>query len=198
MAAEQIALPPPDREGGAPLAAALFRRRSLRAFGSRTLSAAELGQLLWAAQGQSEPGEGLRTCPSAGALYPLVAYAATSGGLFRYLVSAHALEEVLPRDLRADLAGAALGQEEIAHAPCVLVFTALQARTTRKYGERGIRYVHMEAGHAVQNALLTATALGLAAYPAGAFDDARVAGLLRLGPKETPLYLVPVGALPAC
>jgi SagB-type dehydrogenase family enzyme len=92
------------------------------------------------------------------------------------------------------LAPAELGQEEVAHAPCVLVFAAVLARTTRKDGERGVRYVHMEAGHAAQNVLLTATALGLAAYPVGAFEDARVAEMLRLGRGEAPVYLVPVGA----
>jgi SagB-type dehydrogenase family enzyme len=108
-------------------------------------------------------------------------------------VEEHALEQVSARDLRADLAAAALGQEEVAHAPCVLVFTAILARTTRKYGERGVRYLHMEAGHAAQNVLLTATALGLAAYPLGAFEDARVAQVIHLGRGEAPVYLVPVG-----
>jgi len=193
MAAEVITLPAPDREGGMSLAAALACRRSVRAFGARALRPLELGQLLWAAQGETESREGLRTSPSAGALYPLVTYAATAQGLFRYLVHTHGLEAVLSGDLRADLAAAGRGQEEIEHAPCVLVFAAVQKRTTGRYGERGIRYVHMEAGHAVQNVLLTAQALGLAAYPVGAFNDARVAKLLHFGPNEVPLYLVPVG-----
>lgn len=194
MAAQRIALPPPDRAGGMPLAAALDRRRSVRAFAARALAPQELGQLLWAAQGEVDARDGVRTAPSAGALYPLVVYAATADGLFRYVVEAHALERVSARDLRADLAAAALGQEEVAQAPCVLVFAAVLSRTTRKYGERGVRYVHMEAGHAAQNVLLTATALGLAAYPLGAFEDARVVEVLRLGRGEAPVYLVPVGA----
>jgi SagB-type dehydrogenase family enzyme len=187
-------LPPPERESGMPLAAALSRRRSVRAFAGRALSPMELGQLLWAAQGESDARDGLRTSPSAGALYPLLVYAATADGLFRYVTKRHALEHVASRDVRADLAAAALGQLELAQAPCVLVLTAVFARTTRKYGERGVRYAHIEAGHAAQNVLLTATALGLAAYPVGAFDDAQVGGLLQLGHGEAPLYLVPVGA----
>lgn len=194
MAAERIALPPPDREGGTTLAAALVRRRSVRAFAARPLAPAELGQLLWAAQGVSDARDGARTAPSAGALYPLVLYAATADGVFRYTVEEHALERVSARDARGDLAAAALGQAEVAGAPCVLVFTAVVTRTTRKYGERGERYVHLEAGHAAQNALLAAAALGLAAYPVGAFEDMRVVQVLRLGRSEAPLYLVPVGA----
>lgn len=194
MAADRIKLPPPDRIGGTPLAAALQERRSVRAFAARALAPAELGQLLWSAQGEADARDGVRTAPSAGALYPLVLFAATANGVFRYVVEEHALERVSSRDLRGDLAAAALGQQEIAEAPCVLALVAVVTRTTRKYGERGERYVHMEAGHAAQNALLTATALGLAGYPVGAFEDARVAQLLRLGRSEAPLYLVPVGA----
>jgi SagB-type dehydrogenase family enzyme len=194
MAAERIALPPPDRAGGMTLAASLARRRSVRAFATRALSRAELGQVLWAAQGEADARDGARTAPSAGALYPLVVYAATAEGVFRYVVEEHALERVSGRDLRVDLAAAALGQAEVAEAPCVLVFGAVVTRTTRKYGERGERYAYMEAGHAAQNALLAATALGLAAYPVGAFEDARVVQVLKLGRSEAPLYLVPVGA----
>lgn len=194
MSTERIGLPAPERESGMPLAAALARRRSVRAFAPRALTLAELGQLLWAAQGANDPDEGLRTCPSAGALYPLVIYAAIEQGLFRYAVGAHALDRICSDDLRGELAAAALGQYEIARAPCVLVIAAVAARTTRKYGERGVRYVYMEAGHAAQNALLAAAALGLAAYPVGAFDDERVGRLLRFGRGEAPVYIVPVGA----
>jgi SagB-type dehydrogenase family enzyme len=177
------------------LAAALARRRSMREFADRALGRSELSQLLWAAQGVSDGPTGLRTAPSAGALSPLFAYAALAEGLYRYVASTHVLEEVVARDLRSDLAIAALGQQEIAHAPCVLVLTAVFARTTRKYGERGVRYAWLETGHAAQNVLLAATALGLAAYPVGAFDDAQVAKLLRLTRDEAPLYLLPVGVL---
>jgi SagB-type dehydrogenase family enzyme len=194
---ERSTLPPPDVDGGLPLAAALARRRSVRAFAARPLTVYEIGQLLWAAQGESDPREGKRTPPSAGALYPLAVYAATADGLSRYVPEAHALERLSPRDRRAELAEGALGQHEVAQAPCVLAFTAVVARTTRKYGERGVRYVHMEVGHAAQNVLLAAAALGLAAYPVGAFDDARVGELLQLGRGEAALYLLPVGAPPS-
>lgn len=193
MAAERIALPPPDRAGGMTLAEALAQRRSVRAFAAHPITRAALGQVLWAAQGEADARDGVRTAPSAGALYPLVLYAATAEGAFRYVVAEHALERVSSRDLRGDLAAAALGQAEVAEAPCVLVFAAVVTRTTRKYGERGERYVYMEAGHAAQNALLAATALGLAAYPVGAFEDARVVQVMKLGRSEAPLYLVPIG-----
>jgi SagB-type dehydrogenase family enzyme len=69
-----------------------------------------------------------------------------------------------------------------------------QARSTRwKYGERGQRYVYIEAGHAAQNLLLQATALGLGAVPVGAFHDEQVEKLLKLPKDQRVLYLIPVG-----
>jgi nitroreductase len=98
MDAEGIVLPSPERDGGMTLAAALDRRRSVRAFAARPLSLAELGQLLWATQGVSDASEGRRTAPSAGDLYPLVLYAATAEGVFRYGVAGHALERAAARN----------------------------------------------------------------------------------------------------
>ncbi len=72
--------------------------------------------MLWAAQGRTDAREGLRAAPSAGALYPLMVYAATSGELWRYIVQAHAIERVFSRNLRADLAAAALGQRGVGGA----------------------------------------------------------------------------------
>ncbi|MCS7130600.1 MAG: nitroreductase family protein, partial [Archaeoglobaceae archaeon] len=70
--------------------------------------------------------------------------------------------------------------------------TAIYERTTKKYGERGIRYVHIEVGHAAQNVLLQATALDLGAVPVGAFDDGRLKILLNLTVEE-PLYIIAIG-----
>jgi len=75
---------------------------------------------------------------------------------------------------------AALDQEAIGSAPAVFVFSAVYERTAAKYGDRASRYVHIEAGHACQNLLLQATAQGLASVPVGAFDDQRVAEVVKL------------------
>jgi SagB-type dehydrogenase family enzyme len=182
----------------AQLGEALQRRRSVRAFGKRQLSLQQVAQLLWAAQGYNDPS-GLRTAPSAGALYPLELLLVTgdvtalSAGVYRYRPQQHTLDRLAGDDRRVPLAQAALGQSWIADSAAVLVITAIYERTTRKYGERGRRYVHIEVGHAAQNALLQAAALGLGAAVVGAFDDAAVARLLELPTSEVPLYLLPVG-----
>ena len=75
----------------------------------------------------------------------------------------------------------------------MLVFTAVERRTTRKYGSRGLRYIHIEVGHVSQNVFLEATALGLGAVVVGAFEDDAVRELLQLPEGEAPLYLMPLG-----
>ena len=78
-------------------------------------------------------------------------------------------------------------------AAAVFAVSAVYKRTTAKYGERGIRYAHMEAGHAAQNLLLQAVVLGLGSVLVGAFSDEKVRQVLMLNATETPLYLIPVG-----
>lgn len=186
-------LPPPMRQGRVSLEEALARRRSVRAFARKPLSPAELGQLLWAAQGISHP-QGYRTAPSAGALYPLETYVATEAGFYHYEPRLHQLRRHSERDLRPALSKAALSQEAIREAPAVFVIAAVYERTAQKYGPaRSERYVHLEAGHAAQNLLLQAVALGLGGVPIGAFDDAQVQRSLSLPTDHRPLYLIPVG-----
>lgn len=174
------------------LTAALASRRSVRDFTSEPIDAAHLAQLLWAAQGISS-SEGLRTAPSAGARYPLTVYAVQPAGLYRYEPSGGRVVRLLDDDLREPLARAALGQSWLATAAVVLVVTGNVGRTAERYGDRAERYVQLEAGHAAQNVLLQATALGLAATPVGAFEDDEVARLIALPDDEQPLYLLPVG-----
>ena len=67
-------------------------------------------------------------------------------------------------------------------------------RTRFKYGQRGYRFALLEAGHLVQNVLLAATALDIAAVPVGGFYDRRLADVLMVdGINEAPLYVVPLG-----
>jgi len=56
-----------------------------------------------------------------------------------------------------------------------------------------VRYVHMEAGHAGQNLLLQAVALGLGGAIVGAFDDTQLHRLLDLPEDERPLALIALG-----
>lgn len=189
----QIArLPPPDPKGSMPLEQALAGRRSRRYFKEEPLSLEEIGQLLWSAQGVTSE-EGLRAAPSAGAMYPLETYLACAEGLFQYQPHDHAVAKKSADDPRPDLAAAALGQDFIAQAPVSIILTAVYQRTTGRYGDRGRRYVHMDAGYTAENVHLQAEALGLGSVSVGAFDDRAVARALDLPRNEEPLLIIPIG-----
>ncbi len=188
-----FALPAPRTTGAMSVEEALSRRRSLRDLLREPLAMEDVGQLLWSAQGVTEPASGYRASPSAGALYPLEAYAVTADGVFHYLPQGHRLERVLVGDLRGPLARAALGQAVVEQAAVDVVLTGVVARTRAKYGDRAERFVHMEAGHAGQNILLQATALGLGAAPVGGFPDEAVRAVLALPADEIPLYILAIG-----
>jgi SagB-type dehydrogenase family enzyme len=141
--------------------------------------------LLWAAQGITSE-EGFRTAPSAGALYPLEVYVVAgnvdglAGGVYRYRVEGHTLQRIRDGDLRGNL------------SECALKQTVFE-RSTAKYGERGVRYAYIEAGHAAQNVYLQAESLGLGVCAVGAFYEQEVSELLALSRDETPIYILTVG-----
>jgi SagB-type dehydrogenase family enzyme len=196
--AEVIKLPEPRHDSDVSLEQSLLERRSVRDYSGQPLTLQEISQLTWAAQGLTDP-RGFRTAPSAGGLYPLELYLVAGDvedlppGVYRYQPDGHQLVKTGDGDKRAGLAEAALEQEWVEEGAVDFVFTTVYERTTGKYGERGIRYVHMEAGHAAQNLCLQATALGLGAVTIGAFYDEQVSRLLNLPADEQPLYVIPVG-----
>jgi SagB-type dehydrogenase family enzyme len=188
-----IQLPTPARSGVVSLEEVLSQRRATREFIPGPLSERQLSQLLWAAQGITG-SEGYRTAPSAGALYPLEIYVVLPAGFYHYDPARHRLDRISAEDLRPALCRAALEQQAVREAEAVFVITAVYERTAQKYGTaRGSRYVHLEAGHAAQNLLLEAVALGLGAVSMGAFHDAEVQKALSLPRNHEPLYLIPVG-----
>ena len=195
---ETIMLPQPAHAADKSLEELLRQRRSVRDYQAAALQLSDISQLLWAAQGITHP-RGFRTAPSAGALYPLELYVVAgnvndlAAGVYHYQADGHRLARMQSGDQRKPLAQAALAQTWIRDAAAVVVFAAVYDRTTRKYAQRGVRYVHMEVGHAAQNLFLQAEALGLATVVVGAFRDDELAGVLQLPAEVRPLLLMPVG-----
>ncbi|UCG32550.1 MAG: SagB/ThcOx family dehydrogenase [Phycisphaerales bacterium] len=186
-------LPSPSFEGPMSLEEALAQRRSVRSFTDQALTREDVSQLCWAAQGITENREGMRTAPSAGALYPVELYVVGAECVEHYRPRGHTLERHLDGDVRAALQAAALDQTSVGEAPACMVIAAVVESTARKYGPRAERYCFMEAGHVAQNILLQATALHLGGVPVGAFEDEEVGAVLKLPPGQRALYLIPVG-----
>lgn len=188
-----------------PLGEALVGRRSVREFADGELALESLGALLGGAAGlhgwREVDGEdvGARPYPSAGGRYPLEVNVATRGvsgvpdGVHRYDARAHELEQRREGSVQEALADMTIGQAMIAETNAVFCISAFFDRTMWKYGQRGYRYVWLDAGHLGQNVYLVAGALGLGAVAVGGFYDEEVRDLLALEVDERPIYLVAVG-----
>jgi SagB-type dehydrogenase family enzyme len=207
--ARRIELPVIAEPGlaGEPLARVLRRRRSSRQFRPEPVTADQLSCLLqysYGITGTLEVGgaevQKLRAAPSAGALYPLELYpvvltpGAIAAGVYHYNVARHCLELVREGEFRAEILSAMPAQFSLHTAAVVLVFSASLGKTTHKYGERGYRFALLDAGHAMQNVCLVATALDLACYTVGGFRDDELDALLGLdGVSERSLYAAVMG-----
>jgi len=195
-----INLPTPSTPGTVSVEKALKNRRTIRRFANKALSQAQLSQLLWAAYGVTDP-RGLKTTPSAGALYPLDIYVVVgerqvidlAPGVYHYLPEKQALRSRRPGDVRNAVARASIYQNWMAEAPVMIVITGEYRRSQIKYGQRGIMYTHMESGHAGQNIFVQAEALGLGAGIVGAFDNAAITRTLELPSAHDPLLIMPIG-----
>lgn len=199
-----IRLPEPSAES--PVLAAIRQRQSCRRFRPEPLPLATLSALLRGVYALTRLDHGptgvalTRSVPSAGALYPLelrVLLQRTpdlADGLYYYNVRDHALAPLRLAASFADLGRCLVDQRYFANANAVLIFSAVLARTLRKYGARGYRYSLLEAGHAAQNAVLLATEAGLGSLVVGAFFDHQLNRWLDVdGYHEVALYCVGIG-----
>jgi SagB-type dehydrogenase family enzyme len=195
---DNVSLPKPSLTGPNSLEQLLAQRRSVRSYQDTPVELADIGQLLWATQGITH-GQGYRTAPSAGALYPLELYVVAGNiegledGVYHYNAERHDLSRISRGDLREKLALAAYSQQWMKTAAAIIAVAGVHERTTQKYGKRGKRYVLMEAGIAAQNLFLQSESLGLATVVVGAFTDEAVSRLLQLPDDAKPLLLMPVG-----
>ena len=176
-------------------------RRTIRSFTSQQLTLEQFSQLLWAAYGITEDRGFKRAAASGGACYPMDLYALVGedgikgmdAGIYHYEPMGHSVSLLIEGDLREEVARASLGQMWMATPPLSLVICAEYARITSRYGERGVRYAMIEAGHMGQNIFLQAEALGLGAGIVGAFQDEAVIQVMGTPPSHEPLLIMPVG-----
>ncbi len=201
--ARRIPLPSPPL-AGAPgdLWACLARRRSCRDFGPAGLAPGDLAALLWAAHGvTAQHGPyGLRTAPSAGALYPFETYLSlhrvdsVAPCLAHFHLPSGSLEVLAEGDHGPALARAALGQGFLAEAAVAVVWTAVLPRAAWKYEDRALRYLGLDLGHAAQNLTVAAEALGLGCCMVAAFFDEDLNRLLGVdGEDEFAYYCAALG-----
>ena len=198
--AEAIKLPAPVTKGTMSVEEALQNRRSTRKFANRSLELAQISQLLWAADGITNP-QGKRTAPSGKATYPMDLYlvagergvAGLAPGLYHYKVADQALEPVATGDFRAAVAKACNSQVWMTEAPVILVISGDYKRSEVKNGDKAPLFTHIEAGLIAQNIFLEVEALGLGAGIAGGMNDKALSQALKLPPANIPFLVMPVG-----
>ena len=177
----------------------LANRRTIREFNARPVPLANVRRLLLAAQGITDE-TGKRAAPSAHALHPLSLTLSVGNiegldqGLYRVDSDAKTLTLTTGRDLRGEIQRAALeDQPWIGLAAGILTICA-DFDAARKafadqppYGERGTRYVYIEAGAAAQNVQLQSTADGLGCVLVAGFRDEETARILELTAPTAPV-----------
>ena len=204
--AETIDLPRRERigVGKVNLTEAIHRRISVREFSSAALALDELCYLLLCTQGVRRvvPGSAtFRPVPSAGARHAMETYLLVNrvkkltAGLYRYLAIERKLLKLAEgAELAARLTDACLGQDFVGASAVTFIWAADVYRMTWRYGQRGYRYLLLDAGHVCQNLYLAAEAVDAGVCAIGAYDDDKVNALVGLdGKDQFAIYLAAVG-----
>lgn len=189
----KIVLPQVPIQGSISLEEALWKRESVRAFRADALAWEQIGRLLWAAQGITRPDSKKRTAPSATAFYPLELYVVFPEGVYHYLPLEHAVETIQEGNVWEKLSQAGLKKSAVYESPCVFLFMADFERATSKFRDQATRYIYLEAGHAAQNLLLQAAALGLGCVPVGVPLDVKTSEALGVSGSLKPVYIIATG-----
>lgn len=209
-----IELPAPSFGSNTSIEKALLTRRSERIYKQDAIKLKDLSQILWAAQGvtmkiDTVPGwwvgqewlGGVRTAPSAGALFPIELYIAVGDvenldqGLYKYNALNHTIIKIADGDKREEVRKAALGQSAVGNGPACIIITANFGRTEYKYESRATQYVYIESGAVCQNIYLQCNSLSIGTVMIGAIREEPMKVALGLPDSETPIGVMPIGYL---
>lgn len=173
-------------------------RSSVREFGQAFLEIADIYDVIWSAYGRltTSPEWERRTVPSAGAIYPL-RFCAYFNAVNDFEAGFYEVgKEVKP--LEAKLSGEISQLFLTRHihystSGAIIFIMGDLEKICSKYGERGYRYLLLEAGHSAQNICLAATALDIPHITVGGFDDSSVNEILSAHEEEKCIYSVVLG-----
>jgi len=203
-----IVLPQPRLSSDVSVEEAMQNRRSIRCYDDSPLTITEISQLLWSGYGLTYQVEnppdflrgGLRTAPSAGALYPLELYLVVRNvtdldpGIYWYKSETHELMCIEGEDCWEEFSSAGFDQLHFETAAAAIVYSAVFERCSEKYGDRGReRYVCMDLGHSAENVYLQAYALNIGTCAIGSFSDLALKQVIGMPRAEVPLYIMPLG-----
>ncbi|MFW6022416.1 MAG: SagB/ThcOx family dehydrogenase [Halanaerobiaceae bacterium] len=203
---ETIDLPQPSdiKIGNYDLRKAFEERRSLRSYADTPLSLEELSFLLWVSQGVKKEVKGkatFRNVPSAGARHAFETYILINRveGLEKGIYYFNALEHKLipykiSETIDNQVVKGCFNQAFIKESAVTFIWTAVKDRMNWRYGERGYRYLHLDAGHVCQNIYLAAEAIDSGVCAIAAYSDDDINDLLEVdGEEQFAIYLASLG-----
>lgn len=204
-----LLLPAPTKPNG-DLFSLIQTRKSYRDFSRIPIDQSTLSDILYYSVGITHVSPKdkkilLRAYPSAGAklpleVYPLVRYGTDiQPGLYHYQPLIHTLDILLSPVLDSEVNQIWMSQPWFRDAAAIMIFTAVYRRSTDKYGEVGLAFPFIEAGHAVQNIYLVAQALGMGCCAIGQMNEEGIVKLLDIDTdEEFPVYYVAIGKWGLC
>jgi SagB-type dehydrogenase family enzyme len=177
----------------------LAKRRCKYPLGTEPSSRRTLGRVLMLSHGVTGAAWA-GPAPSAGGLQALELYLAmlTPGwlapGLYHYDRVGHHLSQLASGVGRAELQSLIPSLEQIEGGALLWLLIGDGARVAAKYGERGLRFLLLEAGHLMQNLCLVCASVGLTTVPLGGFFERELAKRLTLLETDEVLYVGACGA----
>ena len=181
------------------------KRKSRRNFSSEPLGADEISMILEYSCGITGPGSSdsffHRAQASGGGRFPIETYLFVHhgneeipGGVYHYGVERHELHTLWAHKFSPNEVNRYFMYPWAECASVSVLLTAVFERTMMKYGERGYRYILLEAGHIGQNVYLVSEALGLKCCALGGVRDTAIEELLDIDTsKESLVYSLAVG-----
>jgi SagB-type dehydrogenase family enzyme len=187
-------LPRPGPRFWPSLERVLLRRRCGHRLGTSLPDRRVLGRLLRFSHGtHAENARG--PVPSAGGLQALELFPVIfrdgwlPTGVYHYDRAEHSLAQIVPHAGRPAWQDLVPSLRLVEGGALLWVVVGDGARVSPKYGERGQRFLLLEAGHLMQNLCLLSVSLGLCTVPLGGFFERAIARTLHLPAEDLVLYL---------
>lgn len=197
---QPLQLPPPEKDGGKSVLAALWERKTNRAISAEKLAPQVLSNLLWAAFGvnrqQASFGKPGRTAPSASNSQEIDLYVALQEGVYLYEAVPHRLTPIASGDFRnrAGRRGAGTAPVNIFYIADLTRYDQGPGQPDRSIGDPEVQksYFYTDTGFIAQNVYLFAASQGLAAWFHNC-DKENTIKEFKLRPEQRVLFAQSVG-----
>lgn len=178
----------PLMKTGRDIMQAFAERKSATSFSGRPLPVADLGNVLWAANGINRPESGMRTAPSALNKQDIDLYVFDQKNVYKYDAKLHAMYLVEEGDHRS------LFTERM-KSPTIILLVSDVSKFNGGFGtdDDHKRMGAMDAGIVSENISIYCAAMGIATRVRASMNVAGIQKLLKLGELQIPMLNHAIG-----